>query len=327
MKRLCKKVCSLFLTTTMASTVLVAMPVTANAQSYEDTLIDDVLENESVWSKYWYDSAPIFIKSYITFADLNFDGKNEFIVSYPCGSMMNVDCAVYYYTDGKFLKAGGGDKSKMISGYSLVTPKLSAYFDYNTGKNKLLGRSNFRSSAADYIVGDYVLSFNGKDLDVNYYSAYSMSYPSGYTYYDGALGYGKLGDANEISETRYNEINDSIIDNCVDINFDYEKIMSSDWKYYSDNQKRSALKRAYENFKYDNYVSNLIGDANQDGIVNVNDVTYFQRHIAGGKNSDGTPIIDKNDKKLFDSIDMNKDGKLDVQDITALQVFITENTY
>ncbi|WP_294384476.1 dockerin type I repeat-containing protein [uncultured Ruminococcus sp.] len=71
----------------------------------------------------------------------------------------------------------------------------------------------------------------------------------------------------------------------------------------------------------------LKGDANQDGIVNVNDVTYFQRHIAGGKNSDGTPIIDENDKKLFDSIDMNKDGKLDVQDITALQVFITENTY
>lgn len=70
----------------------------------------------------------------------------------------------------------------------------------------------------------------------------------------------------------------------------------------------------------------LKGDANQDGIVNVNDVTYFQRHIAGGKNSDGTPIIDENDKKLFDSIDMNKDGKLDVQDITALQVFITENT-
>ncbi|WP_440449050.1 dockerin type I repeat-containing protein [Ruminococcus intestinalis] len=325
MIKLNKKLCSLLLAVSLSATAFILTPITADAKSSEDEIIDSILETESVWSKYWYDSAPIFIKSYITFADLNFDGKNEFIVSYPCGSMMNVDCAVYYYTDGKFLKAGGGDKSKMISGYSLVTPKLSAYFDYNTGKNKILGRSNFRSSAADYIVGDYVLSFNGKDLDVNYYSAYSMSYPSGYTYYDGALGYGKLGDANEISETRYNEINDSIIDNCVDINFDYEKIMSSDWKYYSDNQKRSALKRAYENFKYDNYVSNLIGDANQDGIVNVNDVTYLQMHIAGNKNTDGSAFIDETNKQLFDCIDMNKDGKLSVADVTALQIYISQN--
>lgn len=325
MIKLNKKLCSLLLAVSLSATAFILTPITADAKSSEDEIIDAILETESVWSKYWYNSAPIFIKSYITFADLNFDGKNEFIVSYPCGSMMNVDCAVYYYTDGKFLKAGGGDKSKMISGYSLVTPKLSAYFDYNTGKNKILGRSNFRSSAADYIVGDYVLSFNGKDLDVNYYSAYSMSYPSGYTYYDGALGYGKLGDANEISETRYNEINDSIIDNCVDINFDYEKIMSSDWKYYSDNQKRSALKRAYENFKYDNYVSNLIGDANQDGIVNINDVTYLQKHLAGSLNIDGSALIDETNKSLFDCLDLNKDGKLSVADVTALQIQISQN--
>ena len=30
----------------------------------------------------------------------------------------------------------------------------------------------------------------------------------------------------------------------------------------------------------------LTGDANQDGIVNVNDVTYLQMHIAGKKNTD-----------------------------------------
>ena len=71
----------------------------------------------------------------------------------------------------------------------------------------------------------------------------------------------------------------------------------------------------------------LTGDANQDDIINVNDVTYFQRHIAGAKNEDGTPLIDENDKILFKCIDLNYNGKLDVQDITALQVFITENTY
>ena len=69
----------------------------------------------------------------------------------------------------------------------------------------------------------------------------------------------------------------------------------------------------------------LTGDANQDGIINVNDVTYLQMHIAGNKNTDGSAIIDKTNKQLFDSVDMNKDGKLSVSDVTALQIYISNN--
>ena len=69
----------------------------------------------------------------------------------------------------------------------------------------------------------------------------------------------------------------------------------------------------------------LTGDSNQDGIVNVNDVTYLQMHIAGKKNSDGSTLIDETNKQLFDCIDMNKDGKLSVADVTALQIQISQN--
>ena len=69
----------------------------------------------------------------------------------------------------------------------------------------------------------------------------------------------------------------------------------------------------------------LTGDANQDGIVNVNDVTYLQMHIAGNKNTDGSAFIDETNKQLFDCVDMNKDGKLTVADVTALQIHISEN--
>ena len=69
----------------------------------------------------------------------------------------------------------------------------------------------------------------------------------------------------------------------------------------------------------------LTGDANQDGIVNVNDVTYLQMHIAGKKNTDGSAFIDETNKLLFDCIDMNKDGKLSVADVTALQIQISQN--
>lgn len=69
----------------------------------------------------------------------------------------------------------------------------------------------------------------------------------------------------------------------------------------------------------------LTGDANQDGIVNVNDVTYLQMHIAGKKNTDGSSLIDEINKQLFDCVDMNKDGKLSVADVTALQIYISQN--
>ena len=69
----------------------------------------------------------------------------------------------------------------------------------------------------------------------------------------------------------------------------------------------------------------LIGDANQDGIIDVNDVTYLQMHISGNKNTDGSALIDETNKQLFDCVDMNKDGKLSVSDVTALQIYISNN--
>lgn len=69
----------------------------------------------------------------------------------------------------------------------------------------------------------------------------------------------------------------------------------------------------------------LTGDANQDGTVNIKDVTYLQMHIAGNKNTDGSPLIDETNKQLFDSIDMNNDGKLTVNDVTALQTYLAQN--
>ena len=60
-------------------------------------------------------------------------------------------------------------------------------------------------------------------------------------------------------------------------------------------------------------------------FLNVNDVTYLQMHIAGNKNTDGSAFIDETNKQLFDSIDMNNDGKLTVNDVTALQTYLTQN--
>ena len=60
-------------------------------------------------------------------------------------------------------------------------------------------------------------------------------------------------------------------------------------------------------------------------FLNVNDVTYLQMRIAGKKNTDGSAFIDETNKQLFDCVDMNKDGKLSVADVTALQIHISKN--
>lgn len=69
----------------------------------------------------------------------------------------------------------------------------------------------------------------------------------------------------------------------------------------------------------------LKGDANQDGVVNIIDATYLQKHIVGYKNSDDSVLIDETNRQLFDTIDMNKDGKLTIVDATDLQMYILEN--
>lgn len=60
-------------------------------------------------------------------------------------------------------------------------------------------------------------------------------------------------------------------------------------------------------------------------FLNVNDVTYLQMRIAGKKNTDGSAFIDETNKQLFDCVDMNKDAKLSVADVTALQIQISQN--
>lgn len=110
-----------------------------------------------------------------------------------------------------------------------------------------------------------------------------------------------------------------------------------DYEYGEENSIRDFKITGYSNTAAETYAKEngfefislgeqiLTGDANQDGTVNIKDVTYLQMHIAGNKNTDGSPLIDETNKQLFDSIDMTNDGKLTVNDVTALQTYLTQN--
>lgn len=62
------------------------------------------------------------------------------------------------------------------------------------------------------------------------------------------------------------------------------------------------------------------GDINNDGKVDVNDVTHLQRYIAGFTDESGAPIISDSDLGYADITD---DGTIDSRDVTALQMILT----
>lgn len=291
----------------MAISVFSIVPITVGAVSYRENIIDAILKHENDWTDNWYYSG-YYGDGTLEFLDLNFDGNLEFVVTYPCGSMGNISRNIYYFSGGQLCKAGGGDKSNLVSGYSGI--KLTGYYDKNTSKYKLLGSSFMSDSVSDWKKCNYSLSFDGKDVKINYYSAETMSSNYGkinpplHKYYNGAYSFENLGNANEIFESEYNKINNKMLENCIDINLSSKTVKSSDWKRYSTNEKRKALEESYDSFKYDKY-NNFLGDVNGDRIVNAKDRMILTRYLAkwtGYENIDMT------------SADVNNDGQVNAKD-------------
>lgn len=64
-----------------------------------------------------------------------------------------------------------------------------------------------------------------------------------------------------------------------------------------------------------------LGDVNNDGKVDVNDVTQLQKHLAGFTADDGQPLLSEAE---IIYADMTKDGIIDSRDVTALQIYLSE---
>ena len=59
----------------------------------------------------------------------------------------------------------------------------------------------------------------------------------------------------------------------------------------------------------------MLGDADGDGYVNINDVTTLQRHLAELERPEGMALY---------AADANRDGVVDISDATALQMYLAE---
>lgn len=232
---------SLFCTTTFAS-----------ENSYRDEFINALVENESDW---YYDGGNrSFAISGITFIDLNFDGKLELIMQLGGGSMLNCDAEAFYYNDGTIWQAGGSSDSSSgkTDDYGFFQNFLQGYYNTDAKQYIMLGSSKFRNGITNGWEGNFVLDFDTQDISVNYYSSVN-SVNENKTYYAGANRYMDLDGIEEISEEEYNQIEEVMMENLVDINMETVMISCEDWNGFSKEEKIEALKNAYDGFTYDKY--------------------------------------------------------------------------
>lgn len=214
-------------------------------ENYKEDFINALLENEDEWYVNW--GASVGYQSELTFTDLNFDGKPEFIMQYGGGSMRNNNASAYYFSNNKLFEAN-----------TWFQNNLTAYYDKSNNSYVMLGNAYAKGGVNYWWCGDFELSFDGNNVLSNYYSSYiaeDLNYTGNfiYTYYNGANGYGDVNGLSKITETEYNKINEEKLKNLVNINMKREFILCSDWEKYSASEKRQALEKAYDSFTYDKY--------------------------------------------------------------------------
>lgn len=256
MKKFINVTISVVISLFMIVSVFLSAPFKISAATYKDNIINAVLNQENMWNVNGWSNNGYYGYGSCEFIDLNFDGNSEFVVTYPCGSMRNISCSVFYYSNGRLVKASGGDLSEVIDNYSAIG--LTGYYDNKLLSYKLVANNSLFIYSGNYWAGNYLLSFNGSKIGVNYYSSRqqiteSNPYNSWMEYYNGATFWGNSDGAKRITESEYNNINSNIIKNCQNINLKTKKVSAKDWVKYSYSNKKNALVQSYEGLSYDRF--------------------------------------------------------------------------
>ena len=212
----------------------------SETDSYKDKLIDELLNHESEWLV--NQGATVGYHSALTFKDLNFDGRPEFIMECGGGSMRNNPANVYYYSNNKLQKANGSFEAN-----------IKGYYIKQTGEYRILGTSFCRITEEDWWLGNYILSFTGTDVSEDYYSSYTSERNLGMKYYRYADSYGESKGCEEITKDEYDLINSQQLKGLVDINMTSDTVWSEDWVKLSLTEKRTTLEKLYDSFTYDKY--------------------------------------------------------------------------
>ena len=220
-----------------------------------DEMVRMVMNYEDVWTD-GLDEDDIYFMEY---ADLNFDGKIEFIVCdtlYDEKSLFHANA--YYVDNGQLKKAEVVDGINPMDGYDNY---YTAYFDKENGDYVVIGHNYTKPDeqySEDLI---YKLLFDGEKISIEHLLNKTAYSEDNHTYADDINTYYKFESesAVEISEKEYNlELSN------IEENDDWVEIITSpiknmnvkydDWKSARTDEKEQLLKEALSKLSYDIYV-------------------------------------------------------------------------
>lgn len=226
------------------------------SETQADEIINAVIENKELWKGDLEDNE-IY---YLEFADLNFDGKIEFIV---CDTLENnksrFHSNAYYLDGGRLQKVEIVDNINPMSGFN---DDYTAYFDKRNGEYVVIGNNTRIEETYSYDTY-YKLIFDGQKITTDYLIAQknfsTTNQYEGEKQYEHTFYRYDMGEAIEISESEYNsalrdiEENDDwikIITNPTkDRDIDYDT-----WKSSRPLDKEALLRDALSRLTYDIYV-------------------------------------------------------------------------
>ena len=284
-----KKILSIFVIVCTLLSMSFFSPITTQAselKDYRTGMITAVMNNETVWASVIGNRVESF------FMDLNFDGKNEYIVIiYGQGIMIST--RIFYYDKHGFSEATDLEVMSTIDATS-----FKYYFHQTENRYFITGTYSFRESnyittnnyEFDYDLNNFLTILNYSAASRDRYSA-----SSDYLYYK----YTK-GDREAVTEKAYEEANREKLKHCSDANVQYQTINYNDWKSMSRDAKKTALENSYDYFDYHHFRSLEIGK----------DTNQFENYY------NGDPMI--SDKKYIEYLFEDANWFEDVEICTAL---------
>ncbi len=242
-----KRIISVLLCVLIVLSVFIIVPVTnAGAASHKDSIIEKIIE----YDEYWYDKSYFSKKGYYgygtgEFIDFDFDGKPEFVLTFPSVNNRLVYHDVMIYKNGD-LHYMLGTENDGYGGY--YGNELKIYYGKNIGGMALRGNALFYEDSNAWLQQNFTIDTSKGELNVGYYSG--KLYVDGKTTYFGySPAYCDLDGAKAVSSKKYKSINNSCNGSLIDAKMKTKKIDLNKWYSYSTKKKKALLSESYDAFK------------------------------------------------------------------------------
>lgn len=220
--------------------------------NYRDDFISALVANQDEWN------TPLFgdgnsMTTRVYFLDLNFDGELELISEYNGGSG-GIATEVYGYKNDKIVHYNIDKDATLINIFDY-------YYDTDEDTYRIYGMDttsfcfNTTSSHKDksnyelVVIDDTIYKdFYVCDCPLEGYFVLDRKAHYSLGYIEGSYNYNILGP--DEYDDNYERASETRLEGCENLSVNKSTVEATDWKTYSDSEKKKALQKSYDSFSY-----------------------------------------------------------------------------